>query len=57
MSDFTKEEQAAIKLALGCTDPDRCKHCKEVPSTSMDGERYKCEKCGDTYYLDYDEMR
>lgn len=57
MADLTKQEQAAIKLALGCTDPVRCKHCKEVPSTSMDGERYECEKCGDTYYLDYDEMR
>lgn len=23
----------------------------------MDGERYRCEVCGESYFLDYDEMR
>jgi hypothetical protein len=24
---------------------------------SMDGERWGCEVCGESYYLDYEEMR
>ena len=23
----------------------------------MDGERYRCKKCGHSYYLDYEEMK
>lgn len=33
-----------------------CKNLKEVGG-GFDGERYRCEVCGESFYLDYDEMR
>ena len=39
-----------------CKDVMRCENMKEY-GVSMDGERYKCEKCGAHYYLDYEEMK
>jgi transposase-like protein len=35
---------------------NRCPNLKEVGG-GMSGERYRCEVCGESYYLDYDEMR
>ncbi len=35
---------------------NRCPHIKETYS-GMDGERYRCALCGESYFLDYDEMR
>ena len=34
----------------------RCRNCKRE-SYDMDGERYRCDVCGMSYYLDYEEMR
>jgi len=34
----------------------RCPNMKETYG-GFDGERYRCEQCGESYYLDYDEMR
>ena len=34
-----------------------CEHDYKCTYDGMDGERYRCTKCGDSYYLDYDEMR
>ncbi len=34
----------------------RCPNMKESYS-DFSGERYRCEVCGASYYLDYDEMR
>lgn len=33
--------------------------CKNMRCTyeGMDGERYRCEMCGESYFLDYEEMR
>ena len=53
---LTKDEQAAIKEALGCKDNMKCPHMKEVGG-GFSGERYRCERCDDSYYLDYDEMQ
>jgi hypothetical protein len=33
-----------------------CPNIKETYS-DMSGERYRCEKCGYSYYLDYDDMK
>lgn len=57
MKSAVDVQREAIKAALGCTDPVKCAHCKEVQNGDMRGERYRCERCGDTYYLDYEEMR
>lgn len=34
----------------------RCQNIKETYS-GMDGERYGCDVCGESYFLDYDDMR
>ncbi len=34
----------------------RCPNLKEVGG-GMEGERYRCEVCGESYFLDYDDMR
>lgn len=34
----------------------RCPNLKETGG-GMDGERWECTVCGESYYLDYDEMR
>lgn len=33
--------------------------CPNLKNTyeGMDGERYRCEVCGKSYFLDYDDMR
>lgn len=33
-----------------------CPHLKEVGG-GFEGERYKCEVCGEYFYLDYEEMK
>lgn len=33
-----------------------CPHLKEVGG-GFDGERYRCDVCGESFFLDYDEMR
>lgn len=33
-----------------------CPNMKEVGG-GFDGERYRCDVCGATFFLDYDEMR
>ena len=39
-----------------CTDETRCKNMKELGG-GFDGERYRCDICGASYYLDYEEMK
>ena len=41
-----------------CTIDENNK-CPNMRCTSetMNGERYRCEVCGESYYLDYEEMR
>lgn len=34
-----------------------CEHDYECTYEGWDGERYRCKKCRDSYFLDYDEMR
>lgn len=34
----------------------QCKNLKE-DGGGMEGERYECEVCGYSYFLDYEEMR
>jgi hypothetical protein len=36
--------------------PVKCTNMK-CTYDGMDGERYRCEVCGESYFLDYDEMR
>lgn len=33
-----------------------CPHIKETGG-GMRGERYECERCGERFFLDYDDMR
>lgn len=33
-----------------------CPHLKETGG-GFEGERYRCEVCGESFFLDYDEMR
>lgn len=33
-----------------------CPHLKETGG-GMSGERYRCDRCGESFFLDYDEMR
>jgi hypothetical protein len=35
---------------------NRCPNLKEVGG-GMQGERYRCDVCGESYFLEYDEMR
>jgi len=34
-----------------------CPHLSERNLTDMSGERYRCDICGKSFFLDYDEMR
>lgn len=36
--------------------PKMCEHLK-CTYEGMDGERYRCDVCGRSYFLDYEEMR
>lgn len=56
MTLLTPDEKAKVREALGCTDVMKCPHMKEVGG-GFDGERYRCDRCGESYYLDYEEMR
>jgi hypothetical protein len=35
---------------------NHCPHIKEVGG-GMSGEQYKCDVCGERFFLDYEEMR
>ncbi|MEJ1172643.1 hypothetical protein WA845_00215 [Agrobacterium sp. CMT1] len=52
------EEQASRPRPCGIADPSTrdCQNMKEVGG-GMDGERYRCDVCGKSYFLDYDEMK
>lgn len=47
---------AAQKVSAGDT-AKKCDHDYKCTYEGMDGERYRCTKCGDSYYLDYEEMK
>ena len=53
---LTPEERAKVRAALGCTDVMKCPHMNEVGG-GFSGERYRCDRCGESYYLDYEDMR
>jgi len=42
-----------------CTKGDDYMKCPDMKETygDMSGERYRCATCGETYYLDYEEMK
>ena len=43
--------------AVNCPEPvAKCKNMK-CTYAGMDGERYGCAVCGDSYFLDYEEMK
>lgn len=52
---LTPEEQAKVRSTLDCTDAFKCRHCIEVGG-GFSGERYRCQRCDETYYLSYEEM-
>lgn len=37
--------------------PTDCPNLIETNPTDMSGERYRCDVCGRSFYLDYEEMR
>ncbi len=34
-----------------------CPHLTERDLTNMSGERYRCDVCGKSFFLDYEDMR
>lgn len=42
-----------------CNTPEKRVRCPNMKCVyeSDSGERYRCEVCGESYYLDYDEMK
>jgi len=45
------------KQPAGCKDGSTdCPNLKNIYE-GYDGERWQCEVCGESFYLDYDEMR
>jgi hypothetical protein len=44
-----------------CTEPGQTEYakCPNMKCTyeGMDGERYRCTVCGESYFLDYEEMK
>lgn len=57
MSEIDETERFKGKcVEPGIKNHYHCPHMKEVGG-GFDGERYHCEKCGDGFFLDYEEMR
>ena len=54
-SDGLGLEPKRAKCVQDC-GPVRCKNMK-CTYDGMDGERYRCDVCGESYFLDYEEMR
>jgi hypothetical protein len=46
------------KQTADCTvnKDGRCPNLKETGG-GFEGERYRCEVCGESYFLDYEEMK
>lgn len=55
MSDHKGDK---AKQPSDCT-VDQNNRCPNIKCTSetMSGERYRCEVCGESFYLDYEEMK
>lgn len=43
--------------AVGVREAAVCEHDYKSTYEGMDGERYRCSKCGDSYFLDYEDMK
>lgn len=39
------------------TNGGLCDHDFKCTYEGMDGERYRCSKCGKSYFLDYEDMK
>lgn len=48
-------QSATFDLLPKCSNGD----CPNMKCTyeGMDGERYRCAVCGESYYLDYEDMK
>lgn len=44
------------KQPPGCKGDSSCPNMKEAGG-GFSGERYRCEVCGESYFLDYEEMK
>jgi hypothetical protein len=53
---LTEDQRKAVKAALGCKESTRCPHMS-MSHSDYNSERYRCDRCGDSYSLYYDEMR
>lgn len=51
------KDEIAKRIAPYNEKVQQCDHKYECTYEGMDGESYRCEKCGHRYFLDYDEMR
>ncbi len=49
-------EEVKVPICVTQEQKDACPFVKETYS-DMEGERYRCSKCGYSYYLDYEDMR
>jgi hypothetical protein len=61
MQSFKLIHSIASSLSAGCLSahPDKNDECEYMKCTyeGMDGERYRCERCGQSYFLDYEDMK
>lgn len=53
---FTPHGEPKPRGAVGNGAWSRCPNLKETGG-GMDGERWSCAICGESFFLDYDEMR
>jgi transposase-like protein len=44
------------KQPPGCKGDSSCPNMKEVGG-GFEGERYRCPVCGESYFLDYEDMK
>lgn len=53
---FPPPEPRKFACPIGCTPTSGCPNM-ECTSETMHGERYRCDQCGESYFIDYDEIR
>jgi len=54
-----ENNQTVPKKTGVCPTPNKygeCSNMKEVGG-GFEGERYRCDVCGQTYFLDYEDMK
>ena len=56
MADVEGDPSKRPTTCMTATMPTSCPHIK-CTYEGFDGERWRCDLCGQSFYLDYDDMR